>query len=201
MHSPAYGVQKSDASISARRKGTEISGTRERLRNYNSSEWKTSAQCTIAVNKANQVLGMIRRNTKWTNQEVIVRLYRALVRPRIEYCVQAWSHFRPKVSAPRHWALRTEVPVQGKRYRPSAGEWTKWACSPNLEKDKLQKVQRRATKIEGFGNLSYNERLRRTRLTTLEERRTRGDLIETFKMVKGINKVDYTKFFSMSENN
>ena len=75
-----------------------------------------------------------------------------------------------------------------------------------MEKDKLllEKVQRRATKmIEGFGKLSYiyNERLRRTGLTTLEERRTRGDLIETFKMVKGINKVDYTKFFSMSENN
>ena len=73
-----------------------------------------------------------------------------------------------------------------------------------MEKDKLllEKVQRRATKmIEGFGKLSYNERLRRTGLTTSEERRTRGDLIETFKMVKGINKVDYTKFFSMSENN
>ena len=31
--------------------------------------------------------------------------------------------------------------------------------------------------------------------TTLEERRIRGDLIETFKMVKGISKVDHTKFF------
>ena len=82
MHSPAYGVQKSDAVISARRKGTEISGTRERLRNDNSSEWENI--CTIAANKANQVLGMIRRNIKWKNQEVIVRLYKALVRPRIE---------------------------------------------------------------------------------------------------------------------
>ena len=79
------------------------------------------------------------------------------------------------------------------------GQW-----SPNLEKDKmlLEKVQRRATKmIEGFGKLSYEDRLRRTGLTTLEERRIRGDLIETFKMIKGISKVDYTKFFSISENN
>ena len=112
------------------------------------------------------MLGMIRRNIKWKNQEVIVRLYKAIVRPKIEYCVQAWS--------------------------------------PNLEKDKLllEKVQRRATKmIEGFGRLSYDERLRRAGLTTLEERRIRGDLIETFKMVKGISKVDHTKFFSISENN
>ena len=40
---------------------------------------KSAAQCTIAANKANQVLGMIiRRNIKWKKQEVIVRLYKAL---------------------------------------------------------------------------------------------------------------------------
>ena len=59
----------------------------------------------------------------------------------------------------------------------------------------IEKVQRRATKmIEGFGKLSYEERLRRTGLTPLEERRIRGDLIETFKMIEGISKVDNTKF-------
>jgi hypothetical protein len=127
---------------------------------------KTSAQCSVAATKANQVLGMIKRNIKWKNSDVIVRLYKALVRPRIEYCVQAWN--------------------------------------PNLEKDKqlLEQVQRRATKvIEGFGKLSYEERLRRTGLTTLEERRTRGDLIETFKTVKGLSDVKATKFFNLSENN
>ena len=55
--------------------------------------------------------------------------------------------------------------------------------------------------IKGFGKLSYKERLRRTGLTTLEERRTRGNSVEPFKMIKGINKVDCTKFFSISENN
>ena len=76
--------------------------------------------------------------------------------------------------------LRIEFGVQ---------EW-----SPNLEKDKLlsEKALIWATKIiQGFRKLSYNERLRRTWLTRLEERRIRGDLIETFKIVKGKSKVDY----------
>ena len=51
--------------------------------------------------------------------------------------------------------------------------------------------------IVGLGNMSYEERLR-TGLTTLEERRKRGDLIETFKMVKGLYDVNYTKFFHIS---
>ena len=77
------------------------------------------------------------------------------------------------------------------------------AWNPNLEKDKilLERVQRRATEmIVGLGNMSYEERLRRIGLTTLEERR-RGDLIETFKMVKGLNDVDYTKLFQISAHN
>ena len=34
-----------------------------------------------------------------------------------------------------------------------------------------------------------------------EGRRVRGDLFETFKMVKGLNDVDYTKFFQISVHN
>ena len=40
-----------------------------------------------------------------------------------------------------------------------------------------------------IGTLPYSERLRELRLTTLAERRLRGDLIETFKIVNGL--VDY----------
>ena len=72
--------------------------------------------------------------------------------------------------------------------------------NPNLEKDKIQleRVQRRATKvIVGLGNMSYEERLKRTGLTTLNERKKK-DLIETFKMVKGLTDVDYTKFLQIS---
>ena len=39
--------------------------------------------------------------------------------------------------------------------------------------------------VDGMGYLSYRERLQKLGLTTLIERRMRGDLIETFKIMNG----------------
>ncbi len=78
-------------------------------------------------------------------------------------------------------------------------EYCVQAWSPHLKRDMecLEKVQRRATKIvKGFGKISYKERLVRLKLYSLEERRTRGDLIETYKLINGIEDVDYREFFS-----
>src|SRR6218665_2906319 len=59
--------------------------------------------------------------------------------------------------------------------------------------EKLEKVQRRATKmIQGFKCLSYEERLIRCGLTTLEKRRSRGDLIEAYKIITGKESVSDT---------
>ena len=41
--------------------------------------------------------------------------------------------------------------------------------------------------IEGFKDLTYQERLKRTGLISLEQRRVRGDLIQVFKILKGID--------------
>ena len=52
---------------------------------------KCSEQCRIAASKCNQVLGMIRRNITYKEKSLIVPLYKAIVRPHLEYCIQAWS--------------------------------------------------------------------------------------------------------------
>ena len=54
--------------------------------------------------------------------------------------------------------------------------------------------------IERIRYKIYAERLHETGLTTLVQRRKRGDLIETFKLVKGITKVDHEIFFTINEN-
>ena len=54
---------------------------------------KVSEQCRIAASKSNQVLGIIRRNITYKDKSLIVPLYKAIVRPHLEYCIQAWSPY------------------------------------------------------------------------------------------------------------
>ena len=56
----------------------------------------------------------------------------------------------------------------------------------------IERVQRRATKIpKSLWTMSYSERLEILGFTTLEERRTRGDLIQMYKIVKGLDVVEW----------
>lgn len=57
--------------------------------------------------------------------------------------------------------------------------------------DLLEKIQHRVTRmVPGLIKLPYSDRLEKMGLTTLEARRTRGDLIQTYKIFNGLEKVD-----------
>src|SRR6218665_1430163 len=101
---------------------------------------------------------MIRRTIVTRDKDTILGLYKSLVRPQLEYCIQVWS--------------------------------------PLLKQDmeNYTIVQRRATKMsQGYKDLSYEERLIRCGLTTLEKRRSRGDLIEAYK-----ESIQWERFFELA---
>ena len=80
--------------------------------------------------------------------------------------------------------------------------WNPEACHGNWSTIlELESIQRRFTRLANdIGLLPYSDRLVKMKLTTLGERRIRGDLIETFKIVNGI--VEYGKnIFRLSRSN
>ena len=119
------------------------------------SNFKAADQVASAAAAANSMLWMIRKAFTCLDEKTFPPLYKALVRPRMEHAVQAWSPY-----------LRKDI-------------------------DRLERVQRRGTKlIPSLAALTYEERLKRLNLTSLEDRRRRGDMIETFKILKGIDKIE-----------
>ena len=61
-----------------------------------SVDMKVSEQCGIAASKRNQILGLVRRTIMYKEKLLIVPLYKAIVRPHLEYCIQAWRPYRKK---------------------------------------------------------------------------------------------------------
>ena len=77
--------------------------------------------------------------------------------------------------------------------------WNPWTEG---DKKQLEKVQERFVRmLSDVKGKSYEERLTEAGLTTLADRRERGDAIETFKTMNGFNNVRKEEWFVMEEEN
>jgi len=56
------------------------------------SELKASQQFTQTYSKANKLLGVINRSIVYKSPEVMLKLYKPVPRPHLEYCISAIQH-------------------------------------------------------------------------------------------------------------
>ncbi|CAM4712428.1 unnamed protein product [Lepidochelys kempii] len=55
------------------------------------SSLRTSTQCAATVKKANRMLGIIKKGIDNKTENITLPLYKSMVCPHLEYCVQMWS--------------------------------------------------------------------------------------------------------------
>ena len=73
--------------------------------------------------------------------------------------------------------------------------WAPWTVA---DMEMMEKVQKRAINmIAGLQGRTYEEKLRELGMSTLHERRVKYDMVQTYKIIMGIDKVDYSIWFSL----
>ena len=108
-------------------------------------------------------------------------------------CIEAANKARRALFALKRSVVSRDrsvwVPLYCAFVRPHL-EYCVQAWAPYLAKDAdiLERVQKLATKwVAGLETVSYEERLKQLNLFSLARRRLRGDLIEVFRMTKGLS--------------
>ena len=77
------------------------------------------------------------------------------------------------------------------------------ACPPDsaAEAQLLERVQAKATAmVQGMRGLNADKRRKKLGLMTLAQRRERGDLIEVYKILKGLTRIEPTEFWEVRES-
>ena len=133
-------------------------------------ERSLSEQCAIAAAKGNQILGLIRRNIVYKEKELIIPLYKTIVRPHLEYCIQAWRPYRKKDIDILERVQRGATKMIQKLRNISYEMRLKECGLTTLETRRLRGDQIEVFKIlNGYENIDRN-----IFFSVKEERRTRG---------------------------
>ena len=147
---------------------------------------KVSEQCGIAASKGNQILGLIRRNITYKGKKLIIPFYKAVVRPHLEYCIQAWRPYRKK-------DIDTLERIQRRATKmiPELRDLSYEECLKECGLTTLETRRLRGDQIEVFKILKGYENIDRNMFFSLKkDSRTRGHEV---KLVKDQCRLDIRK--------
>ena len=124
---------------------------------------KFDKQILESVGKANKILGLIKRSFVHLDCDLLLKLFKSMVRPILDYGNVIWFPYTKK------------------------------------NKKLIENIQRRATRmIPELKGLSYTERLQQLKLFSMDYRRKRGDMIQLFKILNGIENIDAQTMFTFA---
>ena len=152
-----------------------------------SSDLKPSRQCAAAAARANRMLGLIKRNFSNFSKDIVLNLYKQLVRPHLDYAVQAWNPFYEKDKF-----LLEQVQRRATRLIPKVRNLPYHDRLNCLGLTSLELRRVRGDMLQVFKFLSGNDSLSTCNyLEVCADSRVRG---HSKKLVKRFSRLDIRKF-------
>ena len=148
-----------------------------------------SEQCRIEASQGNHILGMIRINIAYKEKGLIVPLYKAVVKPYLEYCIQAWRpYLRKDIHMLENIQTRATKLIRGLRY-PSYEERLKECGLTTLETRRLRGV---GGQIEVFNIVYGHENIDPNIFSKIKTGKLNRR--HDFTVAKGQIRLDFTKY-------
>jgi hypothetical protein len=135
-----------------------------------------SGQCEKVVHKANSVMRIIFKTISSRAAKVLIPLFKALVRPKLEYCVQVW---RPYLKQDIKIIERVQ-----KRFTRAIKEVKGLKYKERLESLGIKSLEARAMRADlilVFKTIRLNEGKHLKHLFTMNISRTRGNILKLYK--------------------
>ena len=151
-----------------------------------SGNLKPKEQCVAVRNKANRILGFISRSVSYRSEEVILKLYLALVRPHLDFAVQFWSpYYRMDIESLERIQRRMTKMIHNIRNLP---------YEDRLKKLNLHSLERRRVRgdmievYKWFNGINKGDISKVLKLNNQDRTRSNGYKLDKFRFRKEIGR-------------